>query len=78
MALSRSSSSVFQRWAIRAIAAFLVVYLLGAFGVPTLVPYLAVVVGVVIDGVRLVISGSHRGQGPSQAIRRQQSGDTIH
>jgi len=35
----RRSENRFQRWAIRAIAAFLAVYMLGTAGIPTLVPY---------------------------------------
>jgi hypothetical protein len=64
-----------QRWAIRAIAAFLIVYLLGSFGIPTLVPYLAVVIAVVADAVRLAIGGR-----ASAADRRREDRppETIH
>jgi hypothetical protein len=63
MALSRSASGALQRWAVRAIAAFLVIYMLGAFGVPTFVPYIAVVLAVVVDGVRSFI-GSRTSRQP--------------
>ena len=55
MALSRASHGRFQAWAIRAIAGFLIVYMLGAFGVPTQVPYIAVLLAVVVDGARLLM-----------------------
>ena len=72
--LSRSDNRL-QRWAVRAIAAFLIVYLLGAFGVPTLVPYLAVIIAVVVDAVRLAV----RGRGTEPPPRRdQRTHETIH
>ena len=75
MALSRSASGALQRWAVRAIAAFLVVYMLGAFGVPTFLPYLTVVLAVVVDGVRTFI-GSRR---PTQPLRPPfNRNETIH
>jgi O-antigen ligase len=55
MVLTRSSENRLQRWASRAIAAFLAVWLLGSFGVPTFIPYIAVVIAVVVDGVRLAL-----------------------
>jgi hypothetical protein len=75
MALSRSGSGALRRWAARAIAAFLVVYLLGAFGVPTLVPYLAVALAVVVDGARsLIVSRASRRRVPLPFDRNE----TIH
>jgi hypothetical protein len=72
--LSRSDSRL-QRWAVRAIAGFLIVYLLGAFGVPTLVPYLAVIIAVVVDAIRLAV----RRRGTQSPPRRdQRTGETIH
>jgi hypothetical protein len=44
-----------RRWALRAIAAFAVVYGLGLAGVPTLVPYLTALLLVAIDGWRTAI-----------------------
>ena len=75
MALSRSSHGRLQGWAIRAIAAFLVVYLLGTFGVPTLIPYLAVVLAVIADAVRSVF------QARAERMRWRSTtdrGETIH
>jgi hypothetical protein len=40
-------------WALRAILAFGIVYALGVLGAPTLVPYLAAVFVIVIDGVNV-------------------------
>ena len=74
MTLSRSDSRL-QRWAVRAIAGFLVVYMLGAFGVPTLVPYLAVIIAVVADAVRLAIQGRGANSPPP---RDQRPKETIH
>ena len=74
MALSRSASGALQRWAVRAIAAFLVVYMLGAFGVPTFVPYLAVVLAVVVDAVRSFIGSRTSTRQPRPFNRNE----TIH
>jgi hypothetical protein len=41
-----------RRWAVRAIAAFAVVYGLGLVGVPTLVPYITALLLVAIDAWR--------------------------
>ena len=75
MALSRSSHGRLQNWAIRAIAGFLVIYLLGVFGVPTLIPYVAVIIAVVIDGVR---SAMRRNEPHSGKFARTDRGETIH
>jgi hypothetical protein len=64
-----------QAWAIRAVAGFLVVYLLGAFGVPTLIPYVAVIIAVAIDGVR---SARQREMPRPRDYARTERGDTIH
>jgi len=76
MVLRRSENRL-PRWAIRATAAFLVVYLLGMAGVPTLVPYLAVLLAVIVDGVRLAVQA--RGVG-SESESNQKHGrrETIH
>jgi len=73
--IRRSSRGALQRWAARAIAAFLVVYLLGAFGVPTFVPYLAVVIAVVVDAVRLLIDRWTARPRPTLPFNRD---ETIH
>jgi hypothetical protein len=75
VALSRSSHSRLQAWAIRAVAGFLVVYMLGAFGVPTLIPYVAVIIAVTIDGVRCA-----RMREPTRPRdhTRTDRGETIH
>ncbi|HZR23996.1 MAG TPA: hypothetical protein VFA59_10440 [Vicinamibacterales bacterium] len=52
MTLSRSSHSRLQGWAIRAVAAFLVVYMIGTFGIPTLIPYVTALIAVLADGLR--------------------------
>jgi hypothetical protein len=74
VALSRSDSRL-QRWAVRAIAGFLIVYLLGAFGVPTLVPYLAVIIAVALDAVRLAIRRREHHAAPPHG---QRPPETIH
>lgn len=75
MALSRSSHSRLQAWAIRAVAGFLVVYMLGAFGVPTLIPYVAMIIAVVIDGVRCA---RQRDAIRPRNVARTDRGETIH
>ena len=75
MALSRSSHGRFQGWAIRAIAGFLVVYLLGSFGVPTLIPYVAVIFAVLIDAVR---TATRRNEPQTGTFARTDRGETIH
>jgi hypothetical protein len=74
MTLSRSSHGRLQAWAVRAVAAFLVVYMLGAFGVPTLIPYLAAIIAVAIDAVRVVRRGPER----PRNYRTTDRGETIH
>jgi len=75
VALSRSASGALRRWAVRAIAAFLVVYMLGAFGLPTFVAYLAVMLAVAVDGVRsLVTSRTARPRPPLPFDRNE----TVH
>ncbi len=75
MVLSRSSHGRLQAWAGRAVAAFLIVYLLGAFGVPTQIPYIAAVLAVLVDGVRLIV-----GRDPPRPRdhARTDRGKTIH
>jgi hypothetical protein len=79
VALSRSSSSPFRLWAIRAVAAFLAVYMLGTFGIPTLIPYVAAMIAVALDGLRVA-----RAQRPADSlsgVRRepvQSKRETIH
>jgi len=51
VALSRSENRL-SRWAVRALAAFLAVYMLGLAGIPTFIPYLTALLVVVIDGLR--------------------------
>lgn len=75
MALSRSASGALRRWAARAIAAFLVVYMLGAFGVPTFVPYLAVALAVAADGLRTIFTRRTAGARPPLRFDRN---ETIH
>jgi hypothetical protein len=65
-----------QRWAIRAIAAFLAVYMLGVAGVPTLVPYLAVLFAVIVDAVRLL--AQERRTSVSESKQKQGRRETIH
>jgi hypothetical protein len=75
VALSRSSHGRLQAWAIRAIAGFLVVYMLGTLGVPTLIPYLAVCIAVVVDAVRC----ARRPDLPRpRDYARTDRGETIH
>jgi len=79
MALSRSGSGAFGRWAARSVAAFLIVYLLGAFGVPTFVPYLAVALVVVIDGVRsAVVARAERAEKAARPPVPFERKETIH
>jgi hypothetical protein len=51
------SDHPWRKWSLRAIAGFLIVYMLGAAGIPTLIPYLAVLLAVSIDGLRLMRLG---------------------
>jgi hypothetical protein len=73
--LSHSSENHFRRWAIRAIAAFLVVYMLGSFGIPTLVFYVAVMLAVTVDGLRLAMQ---RRRPETDTDRKQSRTETIH
>ena len=73
--LSRSASGALRRWAVRAIAAFLAVYMLGAFGVPTLVPYMAVALAVAADGVRTLFARRAEAHRPPLSFNRN---ETIH
>lgn len=58
----RRSSGVapWRWWALRAILIFGFVYAIGVLGVPTLVPYLAAVILVAIDGVGVLKSKARR------------------
>jgi len=76
--LSRSSHGRLQAWAIRAIAGFLVVYLLGVFGVPTLIPYLAVMIAVIADALRLLLRRDEAPPRPPRGVPRTNRGETIH
>jgi hypothetical protein len=78
VALSRSSHGRLQAWAIRAIAAFLIVYLLGAFGVPTLIPYVAAVIAVVVDGARMIVRREGARPPALRGVPRTDRGETIH
>jgi hypothetical protein len=49
-----SLTSRFRGWALRASVLFLGVYVLGAMGTATLVPYVTVLVIIGADGVRLL------------------------
>jgi hypothetical protein len=68
------SDHPWRKWALRAIAGFLIVYMLGAVGIPTLIPYLAVLLAVSIDGLRLVIGGG----GMMKGNDRDGEQETIH
>jgi len=72
----RRSERRFQRWAIRAIAAFLAVYMLGTAGIPTLVPYLAVLLAVIVDGGRLIVQ--RRRDSDSESNQKHGRRETIH
>jgi hypothetical protein len=50
------SDHPWRKWGLRAVAGFLVVYMLGAVGIETLVPYLAVLLAVIVDGLRLIMA----------------------
>jgi hypothetical protein len=73
----RLSDHPWRKWGLRAIAGFLIVYMLGAAGIPTLVPYLAVLLAVMVDGLRLVM-----GMGGDDDLMRENNRDgqreTIH
>ncbi len=75
MALSRSSHGRLQAWTIRAVAGFLIVYLLGAFGVPTMIPYVAVIIAVVVDALRS--ARQPPASGPREYPKTDR-GETIH
>ena len=42
-----------RRWALRSVLAFGVVLVLGAAGVPTLIPYIAAILAVIVDAARV-------------------------
>ena len=44
--------SRWRRWAVRTIVAFLIVYALGLLGIPTLVPYITILLVMAVDGAR--------------------------
>lgn len=44
----------FRGWCLRAIGTFLIVYVLGWLDVPTMIPYLAAILAVAWDGLRVV------------------------
>ncbi len=70
------SDHPWRKWALRAIAGFLIVYMLGAVGIPTLIPYLAVLLAVSIDGLRLVMRLG--GGGMMKGNDRDGEHETIH
>jgi len=71
------SENRLHRWAVRAIAAFLAVYMLGIAGVPTFVPYVAVLFAVIVDGVRLALQARVVGSKPESDSKRG-GRETIH
>jgi hypothetical protein len=75
MGLSRSSHGPWQGWAIRAIAALLVVYLLGSAGAPTRILFLVAAAAVLLDAVRCAVAGTAERQ---RRARTTERGETIH
>ena len=65
-----------RKWALRAIAGFLLVYMLGAFGIPTLVAYVAVVIAVVADALRT--AKQSRRDEPASPRWKSERGERIH
>jgi hypothetical protein len=59
MGLSRSATW-WQPWALRAIAALLAVYMLGTFGIPTFIPYIAVLIFIAADLLRQLVQRTRR------------------
>lgn len=55
--MASARPSRLRGWAIRAVVLFLAVYALGLFRVPTLIPYLAVLLVVLADLIRAVAAG---------------------
>jgi hypothetical protein len=71
------SDHPWRKWGLRAIAGFLIVYMLGAVGVPTRVLYLAVLLAVIVDGLRLVMARPGAG-GTMKGNERDGKQETIH
>jgi hypothetical protein len=71
------SDHPWRKWALRTIAGFLIVYMLGAVGIPTLIPYLAVSLAVSVDGLRLVMTRLGSG-GAMKGNDRDAKHETIH
>ena len=71
------TESRLRGWALRAIAAFLVVFILGSPGVPTQVLSIAAVIAVIIDGVRLVLQG-RADESKSGSDQKRARRETIH
>ena len=71
------SDHPWRKWGLRAIAGFLIIYMLAAVGVPTLVPYLAVLLAVIVDGLRLVMARPGAG-GTMKRKERDRDQETIH
>jgi hypothetical protein len=71
------SDHPWRKWALRAIAGFLIVYMLGAVGIPTLVPYVAVLLAVTVDGLRLVMARAGA-RGTMKENDREGEQETIH
>jgi hypothetical protein len=71
------SDHPWRKWTLRAIAGFLIVYMLGAVGIPTLIPYLAVLRAASVDGLRLAMTRLG-GSGRVKGNDRDGDQETIH
>jgi hypothetical protein len=72
------SERPWRKWVLRSMAAFLLVYMAGAFGFATLILYVAVL-AVVVDAVRLAIQNRRGNDLPSTSERKTPvRRETIH
>ena len=74
MALSLADRP-WRQWAVRAVAAFLLVWMLAGLGFPR-VAYIVVLVAVALDAVR--VSVQNRPVTPLRSTRKTDRGETIH
>ena len=74
MALSLADRP-WRQWTVRAVAAFLLVWMLGGLGMPRLV-YIVVLLAVALDGARVAIQ--NRPVRPLRSVTKTHRGETIH
>jgi hypothetical protein len=73
------SERPWRKWVLRSMAAFLLVYMAGAFGFATLILYVAVLLAVVVDALRLAIQNRRGNDVPPSSERKAHvRRETIH